>query len=1004
MCRLAALLPLLAIAIYPNEQLQARTRTALDLQVTSHLWGVRDGAPGWIGSLAQTADGVLWIGSTTGLYRFDGIRFERFQPARGQKLLSLSVYTVFAPRSGGLWLGYTFGGFSFIHGTVTNYGGKIAASTGTVFRFAEGKDGIIWAATNTGIWRFRHSRWRHLGADWNVSNRRVIQLGFDTHGVLWALVGTHEAAELMYLTPHTKRFEVAARDIHFNGFTVDADGRILTTPRMDGKAGSGPPDHPIVAKYAGHGALVDRAGGIWIDSPRKYRGVFRVPPSSKSVAQVLSNPIPRNAKLYPPQESSYQKFVDREGNVWFADSRGLWGYFYGPLIRQPLPIKFANTYAIAANGDSVWVASEPLQRLMRVSHGTVDAVLPLDGRDINFAYAAPDGTDWIATNRSLWHLVADHLTRVVIPPRLARYALHLQSITEGPRGGMWISFGRNGLYRLADGVWTADGGHEGLPKNDVIIEFTDRLGRVWFGCTGDRLAVLSGDRVRLFSAAQGIHVGNITALYGRGAKIWIGGDLGLQQYDDGRFRSISAVNEQWLSGISGIAETPNRDLWIYGAAGIFHIRRAQIAEAFKSPSYLVHGQHLGLRQGVPGAPAELRPLPSVIEAGDGRLWFAGGGGVAWLNPSAAGLPVVAPKVTLQSLSASGKSYAVASVPRLPPNTSDVRITYAAVSLSNPEAIRIRYRLARVDKVWHTGNTVGPVTYRNLSPGNYRFSMQASNTDGSWSGAPTTVEFSILPAFYQSRWFLVVCIVVGVTMLYVAYLLRVRQLARQFDIRSKERIAERNRIARELHDSLLQGFQGLMFRLQGVRNLLPHQPRVAADALDQALSRGDSTISEARDAVQGLRASAHAVDDLADALEALAKEFDAEDGNELTYRVVLAGRRRPLAPQVCDEVYQIAREALRNASRHSRGQHVEIELEYSDKSLIARVRDDGIGMEGEFLERGARAGHWGLQGMRERTVRLGGTFNLWSKPDAGTEVEIAVPAAVAYRRKNERLTD
>lgn len=997
--RLLAFLSMLALASCPNELVLARTRSPRNLQVTSQLWGPRDGAPGAIADLAQTADGFLWIAASTGLYQFDGMNFERFRPPRGQKLLSLNIYSVFAPRSGGLWVGYTFGGFSFIHGTVTNYGGKIASATGSVFQFAAGGDGVIWAGTNSGMWRFDHSRWQHLGAAWNLSTRRVVHLGFDVHGVLWAFVGTRHSADLIYLLPHATRFEFAARNIHFKGFTTDASGRIVTTPRRYLGARSGPPEYPVIAKYGNQGALIDRTGSIWINTIHDHPGVYRVPASSKSVVQVLDNPIPRDAKHYPPQEFAADKLVDREGNVWFADSRGLWGFFYGPLIRQPLPVKLSGGYALAAAGNSIWIASEPTQRLMHIVHGAVDSVLRLDGQGINFAYAAPDGTDWIATERTLWHLVAGHLVRVAIPPRLARYALHLQSITEGPRGGMWISFGRNGLYRLDHGVWSADGGDEGLPKNDVVIEFTDHLGRVWFGCTGNRLAVLNGDHVRLFTGAQGLNVGDITALYGRGAKIWIGGDLGLQQYDDGRFRSLSAVNEDWLSGISGIVETPNRDLWIYGASGIFHIRRAQIAQAFREPGYLVHGQHLGLRQGVPGAPAELRPIPSAIEAG-GRLWFAGSRGVVWLNPFVRDLRAVAPKITAESLSANGRSYPVRSVLRLPSHTSDVRFTYAAASLSNPGAIRIRYRLARVDKAWHTVDIAGPVTYRNLSPGLYHFSIQASNTDGAWSGDATTVQFRILPAFYQTRWFLALCILAGVALLYVVHLLRVRELARQFHIRSEARIAERNRIARELHDSLLQGFQGLMFRLQGVRNLLPHQPGVAADALDQALSRGDGTICEARDAVRDLRASARAVGDLSEALQALAKEFGAEEGSEMTYRVVVTGRRRALLPQVRAEVYQVAREALRNALTHSRGHHVEIELEYSDRSLIMRVRDDGIGMEQEFLEQGARSGHWGLQGMRERTVRLGGGFNLWSRPDAGTEVEIVVPAASAYEKADK----
>ncbi len=279
--------------------------------------------------------------------------------------------------------------------------------------------------------------------------------------------------------------------------------------------------------------------------------------------------------------------------------------------------------------------------------------------------------------------------------------------------------------------------------------------------------------------------------------------------------------------------------------------------------------------------------------------------------------------------------------RLAPRTTDVRITFAAVSVSNPEAIRFRYKPADTGKAWHEVDTAGPVAYRNLSPGVYHFSVQASDTSGARCGNPTTVRFRILPAFYQTRWFLALCIAAGAAMLYVAYLVRVRQLARRYEIRSRERIAERNRIAREFHDSLLQGVQGLMFRLQGVRHLLPQQPVAAADALEQALHRGDSTIAEVRDAVQDLRASARGAGDLADALEAWVEELGANGGEDLAYRFYGTGRRRLLAPVVRDELYQVEREAFRNALRHSRGRRIEIELEYSEKNLIVRVRDSLI---------------------------------------------------------------
>jgi hypothetical protein len=341
---------------------------------------------------------------------------------------------------------------------------------------------------------------------------------------------------------------------------------------------------------------------------------------------------------------------------------------------------------------------------------------------------------------------------------VSQYGL-LQTITEDQQGGVWVSFGRHGFYRFANGSWTPYGGRDDLPKTGYLaIAFTDSLGRVWFGYAKSQLTVLDGDRVRRFGPSDDLQVGNITAIYGRGSEIWIGGEFGLEQFDQGRFHKIAAVDDQWLRGISGIVETASGDLWLNRVSGIFHIRKAEISEALKDSAYRVKGEHFGRREGLSGFANQLRPLPTAIEGSDRRLWFALRNGVVWLDPAGhAEKRIVPPPITMQSVSADDKGYAPDSRLSLPAHTSSVQISYNAVSLSDPEAIRFRYKLQETDKDWHEAAAATPITYRNLPPGSHHFSVEASDTNGVWSGAPASMAFAILPAFYQTNWFLFLCV-------------------------------------------------------------------------------------------------------------------------------------------------------------------------------------------------------------------------------------------------------
>jgi signal transduction histidine kinase/ligand-binding sensor domain-containing protein len=966
------------------------------VQVVHQSWTFRDGAPEAVYALAQTSDGYLWLGGQTGLVRFDGLRFEPFKSPFGEELLSTLVSALFAPSSGGLWVGYGYGGFGFVYeGHVKNYSADEPAS-GTVKEFAQNPDGTLWAATTSGLWRFDQSSWRPIDSGWNAPVP-ADHVGFDRAGVLW-VIGQHR---LFFVRPGHTQFELATNSLPSNDFTLDADGRVVTGPVERKKGvnlnGESLNEYPLFGNNSA--VLIDRTNAVWIAS---HDPLVRIP-SSKALSNILKSLGGISHEMYDVRLDDFRsKLVDREGNIWFASPTGLEKFFYSKLKEERFP--GATNFAVAVGDDgAIWIGSFNGNIYHIVDEKAV--VVQRIGGPVLFAYRGRDGTLWFGASSGLWRLTGRKLVRIDLPPGMAEQARFLQTITQDQNGGTWISFGRHGLYRFADGKWTPYGGHDELPRTGVVIEFTDNTGSVWFGYVKNQLAVLNDVGVRVFDASDGLRVGNIKAIYGRGSEIWVGGEFGLEQVDGGRIRSLSALNEEWFRGITGIVETANGDLWLNGLSGIVHLRHSEISEGLKNPAYRIKGERFGRREGLPGLPRQLSQIPTAIEAADGKLWFSEANGLVWLDPSTAEHPATPAPITIQSVSADDKSYEPVFPVSFPAHTSSIQIYYSAVSLSDPEAIRFRYKLQAHDKDWHEVAMANPVNYRNLPPGSYHFDVAASDTNGVWSDKLATAEFTILPAFYQTTWFRVVCASTFLVLLWGLYRLRLHQLHRQFEVGLEERVGERTRIARELHDTLLQSLHGLMFEFQAARNLFARNREEAVQTLDGAISATEQAIAESRGAIQGLRPELSAQSDLAQLLKAAGQELRAHreaDHDAPAFSVIMEGEQQKLVPMIQDEVYRIAREVLRNAFRHARAHQIEVEIRYDESQLRLRIRDDGTGMEPKVLKDSRRAGHWGLPGIRERAQAVGARLDFWSEAEAGTEVELSVPAAIAYEKLRGRI--
>jgi signal transduction histidine kinase len=315
----------------------------------------------------------------------------------------------------------------------------------------------------------------------------------------------------------------------------------------------------------------------------------------------------------------------------------------------------------------------------------------------------------------------------------------------------------------------------------------------------------------------------------------------------------------------------------------------------------------------------------------------------------------------------------------------------------PEKVHFRYKLEGQEKDWREVVNDREVQYTNLPPKHYKFRVIACNNSGVWNEEGAALDFVIPPAWYQTNWFRAACVAAFLALLWAAYQLRVRQLAYQFNMRLDERVAERTRVARDLHDTLLQSFQALLPLFQVGIKKLPEGAVDSRKTLQLALDRASDAIGEGRDAIKGLRMSTTEKNDLAMAIRTIGEEFAAgENGqNSISFQLLVEGTPLNLHPILRDEVYRLATEALRNSFRHADAKNVEVEIRYDEKYFRLRVRDDGKGIPSDVLSRDGREGHYGLPGMRERAKLVGGKLTIWTELDSGTEIELVIPGARAY---------
>jgi signal transduction histidine kinase/ligand-binding sensor domain-containing protein len=977
---LIQLLPGTASALDPERALYQLNHTA---------WTAQDGAPSQVSAMVQAADGHLWIGSARGLYRFDGIAFERFQPAGEQGLPSYNVYALAAMPDSGLWISFRPSGLGLLkHGAFRSFTQPDEIPDGPVFALAGDQDGRIWAATLSGLELREGDSWSRIGPAWGIPRERIWNLLVDRAGTLWVAT-----ADRLYSLARGAR---AFRDegVHEVGtvrhMAEAPDGTVwLCGQQLRPAAGSGARGAmtPSIGSGSSH-FLFDRDGSLWIAISGE--GLKRVA-FPDSAGHDASRPPYVESFGEPQGLTGVQAMLleDREGDIWVGTEKGIDRFRHNHLVPVRLPARYTGLLLHAQADGNVSVASANARPMLEISGGRVRdlGILSRIGSSCRDSL----GVVWWGGIRGLWRQSGDALTQYPLPAGMAPEWIWEIFRSDIP-GAVWASIGDHGLRHFDNGIWTDRRPPAGLPDRGPSASFRTADGSTWLGYTENRACLLSGDSVRAFYGRDGLTVGRIRVIRGRGPHFWFGGELGLALFHDGRFSTIRGRERGTLGTVSGIIETRSGDLWLNELEGIVHISAEEVRAVLRDTTHLVAFRRFDATDGFPGGGQMNWTNSTAVEATDGRLWFATDNGVAWIHPEQIRWNPVAPPVTIRAIRTDRQAYPPIGVPRLPPRTDDIRIDYAALSLSTPERVQYRYRLVGAGDTWRDAGTARTATFARLRPGRYRFEVLAANGDGVWATTAASAAFAVAPAYYQTWWFLVAMIGAVALSLWGLHRLRLRAVEGRLEKYHRERMAERMRIAHELHDTLLQGVMGASMQLHAIVEESPEKapPHGRMRTLQGLL---EQVIQDAREAVQGLRtAGSEDGGGPEKALPRIQLEGNHSYGGD--FHVTTSGHARAWAPNARDEAYRILREAVLNAFRHSGSSLVRIESDYLDQEFRARVTDNGCGMESATFK-GGRSGHWGLPGMRERAARLGAVLTVRSRVGSGTEVELRIPNHVAF---------
>jgi ligand-binding sensor domain-containing protein/signal transduction histidine kinase len=995
--------------------------------------------------------GFIWFGTQQGLNRYDGYKFKVFShdPADPSSLGGAFVYSLFKDRLGVIWVGTDQSLDRFEPATESFTHLHLDRTDPIVAQIRQDRTGILWMATANGLYRFdpasqRVTHFRHEpGNSLTLGSDDIQSTGEDRLGRFWVLTGAGldefdrtsgnvtRHVPLPELIAPGPMCTVPCRSFHVDRFGVfwiiygSGNGLAVFNSETEQLTRycfyeQKPPDTALTGVNA---FLEDHDGTMWFGTMGD--GLLKFDRDQKRFVRYIRH-------LGNPDSLAENRiialFEDREGNVWTG-------------FHASVPDSFANTGP----------------RFESFSPSSADPNGPGENL-VSAIYEDKRNSLWIGANGVLYRVNRQSGKYTRYDPAGPGVSTEVLTIGEDRSGNLWVGTLGYGLSRLdratgqfqtyrhkpADpsslsndtvprilidhtgAMWLAT--WDGLNRFDPVTgQFTvykqdrnktepyysiteDKKGFFWVGTLSGLVRFLpSTGEFRVFQhkAGESNSLSDNTvdsSLQDRSGTLWIGTQNGLNKMDAQKeiFSAYYVKNGLPGNAVSCILADERDNLWMSTNRGL---------SKFDPETQTF--QNYSLADGLPGD--DLTGWDACFKSPTGEMFFGGFAGAIAFRPEHISDSAYTPRVVLTDFRlASGavkigpssvlqKSITEAKDLTLTHSQHFFSIEFSALSFRSPPTNRYRYKMKGLDSAWHElGSQQRVVSFDGLPAGVYVFRVQGATSRGAWSEPGVALRVEILPPWWGTRWF---SLVAGAFILAVVgslYKLRLRQVARVFNAGLEARVNERTRIARELHDTLLQSLHGLLLQFQAARNMMPRRPEEAVQAMDGALDATEQAIAESRNAIQDIRAEPGCQGDLAELLKAAGQELaSSQDANHRppVFRLIVEGERQALPAVLQGEVYRIAREILRNAFQHAQADRIEAELRYDDHALRLRIRDDGRGIDPQFLKDGGRSGHWGLRGVRERAQQIGAHLDFWSEKGAGTEVQLTVPAAVAYKQSN-----
>lgn len=942
------------------------------------VWTADNGLPqNIVRGIYQSPDGFLWVATFDGLVRFDGVHFEVFNKSNTSGMESNRIMGMYGEPSGDLWLISEGGGLTRYHnGSFQSFGAEQGVPTKSVRGIAGDGAGHVWILNADAIEEWNQKAGRFIDLTPADLRLEYEPLSWGTEG-FW---GWDERGIHCFIKGRFSNYPLPPRISRGSVLTVANEGNgVIWVETKDRKYFRIKPNHPVESVPTPTVTYVDAEGNPW--------------------TLQLSHELRRSVDDPSASQMSTIKFTamyeDREHDLWFGtEGQGLYR-----LQRQSITAYTSqpgmtedNIYPIYQDrSGAMWIGAWRMG-LSRFSNGKFTAFTSADGlpgRLVTSIFEDRDGRLWVATHGGIVTLQNGHFHQhleLSFPERSV-----IQAMSQDQAGTLWFGTNR-GLVSLKDkqtGLFTIK---DGLAVDDVRVILPARSGDLWVGGYGG-LSRLHNGQFSHWTEQNGLPSNNVRSLYeDSDGVLWIGTyDGGLGRFKDGAFTRFTLRDGLFNNGVFQILEDDLGNFWMSCNRGIFRASKRELNDFADGKRSSISSIAYGKVDGMASAECNGGLSPAGVKARDGKLWFPTQQGIAVVDPAAVPYNNQPPPVAVEAIVEDRKPLPFSNSIRIAPHAENIEIQYTAPSFIKSEQLHFKYRLEGFDSHWIDAGSRRTAYYSHLPPRDYSFHVIAGNSDGVWNEVGATTPFTVSPAYYQTGWFQLLCFATLALVLWGLYRLRLRQVAARMQTRMEERLSERERIARELHDTLLQGFASAYMQLDVANDLLaPDSP--AKPLVQRVLNLMSQVSDEGRRAIRSLRLSDSDEISLEQALLNVPLDFALP--TSIAFQVVVGGKPRVLYPGIRDEVLRIAREAILNAFRHANAGNIEVEIEYAPRRLAITVRDNGMGIDSKVLQTG-REGHWGLANMRERAEEIGAKLEVLSRPGAGTEVQLEVPGKVVF---------